>query len=161
MTIAIIGNDFRWTALTTKRFNRKITKLVKKKGACTFLFTGKNGFDLLCWLLVSRLQRRYPDIKRVCAEIEYKDDDPFKDVISMYEESFLIEEGSDTGEMAESVRNRVMIEMSDVLLTYFDEKKARASTTKGYTELAIEQAQKMSKRVINLKYKLFSEKVKK
>lgn len=153
MIVAVIGNEhFKLNASTTRRFNRKITKLVKRGGARIFLFTGDGSFDIFCRLFVSRLQREYSDIKRVYVRIKDEDDDPLQDNISlMFDSSFVIEEARAAGEMAESVRNKMMLEMCDALLTYFDTKKLR--TTKGYAELAIEQAQEMKKQVFNLKNK--------
>ena len=150
MTVAIIGeNNFKWNASTTGRFKKKLTKLVEKDGARTFLFTCEGNFDLLCWLIASKLRARFPDIKRVYARIKNEDEDPFKDANLMYDYAFLLDEVRKAGEFAESVRNEAMINMCDVLVTYFVTKDVRAPKIKGYTEAAVEHALENKKRVLN------------
>ena len=151
MIVAFIGSDnFKWTPSTTRQFKNKITKLVEKDGARTFLFTSDGNFDLLCWVIVTKLRRNYPDIKRVYARITSEEDNPFKDVNLMYDHTFLLDEVRSAGKLAKSVRNKAMINMCDVLVTYFVTKNVRAPKINGYTEEAVEYAQQSQKPVINL-----------
>ena len=48
MTVAFLGNNnFKWTERVMRQFKMKITNLVEKDGARSFLFTGDGNFDLL------------------------------------------------------------------------------------------------------------------
>ena len=153
MIVACIGNDnFKWRTRTTRRFKKKITKLVKKDGARTFLFTGEGNFDLLCWVIITKLKGSYPDIKRVFAQTKDEDnDDDRKLVALMYEHTFLLDSVRDAQEMAETVRNEAMVGMCDMLVTYFNTKELQQTVRiRSYAELAMECARENKKRVINL-----------
>ena len=151
MTVAFIGSDnFKWTASTTWQFKNKITKLVERDGARTFLFTSNGNFDLLCWVIVTKLRRNYPDIQRIYARINSEEDDPFDTVNLFYEHTFLLDEVCNAGKLAKSVRNKSMVKMCDVLVTYFVTKNVRAQKINGYTEEAVEYAHEIQKSVINL-----------
>ena len=111
MTVAFIGSDlFKWTERLTKRFNKNISKVVKRDGARTFLFTCEGNFELLCWVIVTRLKQKFPDIERVYARAKCEDDDGKPEYEElMYERTILLGSVGDDGTSAESVRNEAMV----------------------------------------------------
>ena len=151
MTVAFIGeSNFKWTAATTRKFNRKITKMVEKTGARTFLFTHQGNFDFLCWIIVTKLRSRFRDITRVYVRINDEEADPYNSTALMFDKTFLLTEARDAGIRAEFVRNDMMVDTCDLLVTYFQTKKLKTPRIKGDEETAAEKAQKMKKQVLNL-----------
>ena len=152
MTVAFIGsNNFQWTRRSIKRLSRIITKLIVRNGARIFLFTGDGFFDDMCWVFVTKLQARYPNIKRVYARTKHGEDgDYLKKIMICYEQTFLLDAVRDAGVLAQLVRNEAMVGMCDVLVTYCETDNVQMPRIKDEAELAVEYAQKSQKRVINI-----------
>ena len=152
MTVAIIGSrGFKMTRVSMKRLKKEITKLVVKDGARDFLFTGDCAFDFACWAIVFRLKTRNYNVRRIFVRTNWNDsDEKLKERMVMYEDAILPDAVRDAGMLAPCVRNEAMVEMCDVLVTYFKTDNLKRPRIKGYEEVAAEQAQQKKKRVINL-----------
>ena len=152
MTVAFIGsNNHEWGKTSMKRLSKEITKLVEREGADVFLFTDGGVFDDACWVVVTQLLVRYPNIRRVYARTKNDDyDDRLKKIGLCYECTFLIDAVRDAGIFAQSVRNEAIVEMCDVLVTCFDMKKLPSVRIKSVTEMAVEYARQRKKRIINI-----------
>lgn len=152
MIVAFIGSvDFKMTKWTMRRLEKKITKLVEEEGARNFLFTTEGAFDFACWANVLKLKTRYPDICRIYVATKYDYDEfPITPIEILYEQTLFDDAVCNAGEKAPRLRNEVMIEKCDVLVTYCNTRKSKKSSTKSETEIAIEYAQQKKKRVINL-----------
>ena len=151
MTVAIIGSmGFKMTRTSMRRLVKVITNLVVKNGARKFLFAIDGAFDFACWAIVFKLKIRYPDIRRICVRTNSVEGEALEEIMQVYEEIFVPDQICDAGMLAECVRNEVMVERCDVLVTYFQTKNLRMPRIKGYEEMAAEHSQKLGKRVINL-----------
>lgn len=124
--------------------------MVVKDGAREFLFVGDGAFDFACWVVVFKLKMRYTDIRRIYARTKYQDGDKqLQKIMQMYEDTFLPDEVLNAGMLAEAVRNQVMVDKCDILVTYFNNKKLPTPRIVAYEETAAEYAQKSGKRVVN------------
>ena len=103
-----------------------------------------------CWIIVTRLKRQHSDIRRIYVRTKSEADDPFKDATLMYDDSILLDAVRYAGMLAESVRNRAMVDMCDILVTYLNAKNLQISRIKSVAEIAIECADENKKRIVNL-----------
>ena len=129
-----------------------ITALIEKEKAETFLFGSKSEFNDLCYEVVSELKDKYPHIRRteVRSANEYLPQMYIDITLKYYEETVFPESVSGAGYRSYLKRNQAMIDMCDVLITYFDKGyRLSAGRTSG-TRTAVEYAQKKKKRVLNL-----------
>ena len=132
-----------------RRLEKKITNLVVKHGAREFLFAINGAFDFACWAIVFKLKIRFSDIRRVYVRTKCADDEELKEIMLVYEDTFVPNEVRNAGMLAEVVRNEIMVERCDILVTYFKTKNLRRPRIVDYGETAAEYAQKLGKRVIN------------
>ena len=150
MIVAFLGpRRLKITKEVETRLIDTIAKLVVNDGAYVFLFTNEGRFDYACWEIVTSLQVLYPNIRRIYARKEDKDDVKYLQGIC-YEDAFLLDAVRDAGILAESVRDDAMIGMCDILVTYFDTENLRMPRIKSDVETAVDCARKYNKRVINI-----------
>lgn len=152
MTVAFIGsNDFKRAVPTTVKMWNELTKLVTDEGADVFLFTNEGLFDNSCWQVVTQLQTQHPNIKRIYAQTGYEDNrGELQELEKCYEEIILLNSLCENKVLAPFARNRFMVLMSDVLVTYFDDTNLRMPRIASSTEEAIQFANRYKKRIINL-----------
>lgn len=133
-----------------RRLERIITNLVVRRGAREFLFAINGAFDFACWAIVFKLKIRYTDIRRICVRTNCAESEAIEEIMQGYEEILVPDEVRDAGMLEECVRNEVMVERCDVLVTHFQTKNLRMPRIKGYEEMAAEHAQELGKQVINM-----------
>ena len=167
MTVAFIGHrNVERTEILEKRLTEIVVNLIEKEKVDTFLFGSRSRFDSLCYEIVSKLKKTYTNINRVYvrATYEYIDEDYADYLLKFYEKTFFPDKVSGAGAKSYVVRNQVMVDMCDVLVTYCDSNYTppenttgnkmlniiNASKKKSGTQTAIRYAQKMDKRIINL-----------
>ena len=150
MVVSFVGpNNFERTRVAMARLIDAIAKLIINDEACVFLFTNEGSFDNACWQIVSAFQKIYPDIRRIYARKRYENSEE-QDIMTCYEEMFLLDAVRNAGFYATSVRNEAMVGMCDVLVTYCNMNNQQMPRLKEYEEMAVELAQQTKKRVINI-----------
>lgn len=131
-----------------KRLEVVITNLVVNEWTSSFLFTNIGAFDAACYEIVSKQKRIFPDIRRqyVSGDCEH---DAFERerLSSLYETSILSDE---EGSISYELRDKAMIDMCDVLVTYCDINYQLTAKWLSSTAMAIAYAWKKKKRIINL-----------
>ena len=122
------------------------------EGVDTFLFGSVGDFNWLCYEVVSELKERYQHIRRVYVRAEYDvvSEDYVEYLYSHYEDSFFPGKVLKAGARSYVVRNQVMIEKCDVLVTNCDVNYKAPRNTKSGTIMAVAYAMRKKKRVINL-----------
>lgn len=152
MTVAFIGSDdFERTVSATAKMWDVLTKLVTDEGADVFLFTNEGAFDEYCWQMVTELKRCHPNIKLIHAKTGYEDnptDLPLLEVF--YDKIISLHSLCENRYLAPYDRNRFMVFVSDVLVTYFNMRNLTTPRIESITEEAIKFAKRYKKRVINL-----------
>ena len=129
-----------------------VTALIEKEKVDTFLFGSKSEFNDLCYEVVTELKNKYPHIRRieVRASNEYLPRIYLDITLKYYEETVFPESVGGAGYRSYIKRNQAMIDMCDILVTYFDKDfQLPAGKTSG-TRKAVEYALKKNKRIINL-----------
>ena len=152
MIVALIGsNDFKQTSLSAIKLWNVLSKLVANDGVDIFMFTNEGLFDFSCWQIVSQLKMQHPNIKRVYVQTGYESNrGGLQEIEKCYEKIFLLNAVCEDRVLAPYVRNRIMIGLCDVLVTYFDASNLQTPRIESTTELAIKCAHEQKKRVINL-----------
>ena len=149
MVVAFIGaNKIQRTGDLAIRFWKEITKLIVDDGADIFLFTNDGAFDDCCWLIVSQLQTLHPNVRRIY--VSGDSDEKLKEIEKGYDKALVLDELCNDGILAQSVRNRIMIDLSNVLVTYCDTGYKPTPRIKSEEETALEYARHKKKRIINL-----------
>lgn len=148
------------------------------QGADTFIFGSRSDFDYICWSVVTELQEKFPNVKRIkhnaphevaftskadrenCEmlylklvheEVHYSD----------YEEAFDCGKSFHSGKNAYRMRNQKMIDNSDVCVFYYDKSylppKRKQSKRhvfnyqpKSGTAISFAYAKRKKKKIINL-----------
>ena len=100
-----------------------IENLIVNENVKVFLFGSRSKFDDLCYDVVSELQEKYPDIKRVYvrSQYEYVGKDYEDYLLQYYEETYYPENCKGAGKLSHIKRNQEMINKSDYCLFYYDE----------------------------------------
>ena len=133
-----------------------ITSLIEEDNADMFLFGSRSEFNELCYKVVTKLKERYPQIKRI--EVRSSNEELPQSYIDLilkdYEGTFFPKQVSGAGNCSYIKRNQTMIDMCDVLVTYYDKNykptgRTRKSDKSG-TEIAALYALKKKKQVINI-----------
>ena len=165
MKVAFIGHrDIEVTEALLQRLTETVASLIEEKSADTFLFGSKSDFNNLCYEAVTKLKENYPDIQRVYVMSAYQyDDETYTEYLSThYDRTFYPKAVNGAGNRSHLKRNQAMIDLCDVLVTYYDKdyrmptafKKAGSLKIpierKSDTELAVVHAEKTGKEVINL-----------
>lgn len=153
MTVAFIGHRNVDNSQSLKlRVTEIIEKLIVEKNADNFLFGSKSEFDNLCYEVVTEQKKKYPQICRVFvrAEYEYINESYSEYLSSLYEDTFFPTQVHGAGALSYIKRNKVMIDMTDFLVVYFNEDYVPKSKTKSGTKIAVNYAQGKNVPIINL-----------
>ena len=168
MKVAIVGHrKVQNKEELVGRIYDTLTDLVENQGADTFLFGSKGEFDRLCFDVVTEMRKIYPHIRRVYVRAQYEEITKFYEeyLLENYEETFFPDKVHGSNELCYIVRNFCMIEMCDMLLTYYDDNYLPPSkTTKNKmlahaccnkksqsgTCMAVRYAKRRKKKIINL-----------
>lgn len=100
-----------------------VQNLIVNENVKVFLFGSRNKFDDLCYEVVSELQEKYPDIKRVYVRSQYElvDKDYKSYLLQFYEETYFPDNCKGAGKLSHIKRNQAMIDQSDYCLFYYNE----------------------------------------
>ncbi len=153
MKVAFIGHrKIEQTFELKEKLTNEIERLIVNDNADTFLFGSKSEFNDLCYEVVSNLKSKYVYIQRVFVRAEYEFiDKSYSDyLLTLYEDTFFPIEVQKAGMLSYIKRNQVMIDMSDVLVTFCNPKYILVSNTRSGTKIAVDYALKKKKRIINL-----------
>lgn len=171
MRVAFVGHrDIENYEAVQVRLTEVVTALIAEEGADTFLFGSNGHFNYMCYAVVTNLKYTFPHIRRIYVRGEYDvvSDEYIDYLYTMYEDTFFPDKVLNAGVRSYVVRNEVMVDMCDVLLTYYDAnyvppqkitKKDMFDLVyvnqkpKSGTQMAVSYAQRKKKRIINLFYK--------
>lgn len=100
-----------------------VEDLIVNKAVTTFLFGSRSKFDSLCKKIVTELQEKYPNIKRVYirAESEHISQDYKEYLLEGCDDTYYPEKISGSDRAAYVERNKIMIDKSDYCIFYYDE----------------------------------------
>lgn len=151
--VAFIGHrKIEKTEELRQKLTKIVTTLIEEGNADTFLFGSKSVFDDICLDVVTMLKGYYPYIKRIYirSTYEYIGDSYLNYLLTLYDSTFFPNKVSGAGYCSYIKRNQSMIDMCDVLVTYFNKNyQLPAGKTSG-TKTAVLHALKKKKRIINL-----------
>ncbi len=150
MKIAFIGHrHIERTEALKEKLTQLAEVLIVEYNADIFLFGSKSEFNDLCYEVITDLKDKYKYIQRIYvrAEYEYVDEFYIKYLLSLYEDTFYPSQACGAGKLSYVKRNQVMIDMCEVLVTYFDN---RLKNRTGGTKIAVAYAYRRKKSVINL-----------
>ena len=153
MKIAFIGHrKIEERGGLRQKITDSVTALIEKKKADTFLFGSKSEFNDLCYEVVSELKDEYPHIRRidVRATNEHLPQMYIDITLKYYEETVFPESVSGAGYRSYIKRNQAMIDMCNILITYFDKEYCQSVGRISGTRKAVEYAIKKNKQMINL-----------
>ena len=133
------------------KLNEIIEKLIVGENVDTFLFGSKSRFNSLCLELVTKIQEKYPHIKRIYirAEYPYISEHYRNYLLESYEDTYYPEHIIGSGRAAYVERNYEMIERSHFCVVYYD-KQHSPSTRKSGTKIALDYATERLKHIIIL-----------
>ena len=151
MIVAFIGSDdFKHSVPIDVKMRDVMKKLVADDGADTFFFTNEGVFDEYCWQIVNKLKTRHRNIMRVFVETGFEDNIEEPPVLELfYDKIISLQSLCEDKKLAPYARNRFMVGMCDVLVTYFDTLNLKTPRI-SITEEAIKFAKRYKKRIINL-----------
>lgn len=156
MTIGLIGHrEIEEKEAVKEALTAVIEKLITKDEPLEFLFGSVSDFDDICYETVTELKNKYYYIKTniwrtyVRAEFENIPNWYQKYLEELYEESFFPYEVHNAGKAAYVKRNRVIVDMSDLLLVYYNKDYAPKNRNSG-TAIALKYAHSKKKRIINI-----------
>ena len=140
MKVAFIGQhsfgDKVDTGLLEKKVEKTVEKLITENGAEEFIFGSMIGFDYICYLVVTQLQKKYPNIKRVYRSQfslpNRKTQKQFSEHFDKCEFPLITSK-----KLSHIKRNETMIDKCDLLITYYD--KDYKSKGMFYEEVSITQ----------------------
>ena len=140
-----------------------ILTLIDDRNADTFLFGSRSDFNSLCLEVVTELQKKRPNIKRVYVRAEYpyinKDYEDY--LLGSYDATYIPKNVIEAGKAAYVERNYHMIDKADLCIFYYNEnyKPPLKPATRGRitreqpksgTKVAYEYALKQRKATHNL-----------
>ena len=128
-----------------------IEKLIVEENVDTFLFGSKSAFDSLCYGIVTKIKKKYPQIKRVYVRAVYPHiDGSYKNrLLTSYDDTYYPEKVAGAKKACYVKRNYEMIDKSHICVFYYSEKEAPANRKSG-TKVALDYAVKKDKRIINV-----------
>lgn len=145
MKVAFIGHR---TVDNKKGVKRKVAEVVErliiKENADFFFFGSNSEFDDICYDVVTKLKKQYPDVCRV----DFLESAKF--VRKSYDETYFPSQVHGAGVASYIRRNEAMIDFCDVLVVYYNEDYSPKTNTKSGTKIAINYARKENKRIINV-----------
>lgn len=136
-----------------KKLKKVIYTLINEEDAEIFLFGGKGQFDEVSLAAVTELKQKYfPLIERIYVRAIYEQitDDYKSFLLLFYDKTFYPKEVKGARYFSYVKRNEVMIDMCDILITYYDKNYPSLTGLKSGTKVAVEYAIKKHKRIINL-----------
>ena len=100
-----------------------VENLIVNENVKVFLFGSRSKFDDLCYDVVSELQEKYLDIKRVYvrSQYEYISKDYEDYLLNYYEKTYFPQKCKGAGKLSHTKRNEEMIDKSDYCLFYYNE----------------------------------------
>lgn len=106
----------------------------------------------MCYEIVTELQDCYEHIQRIYvrAEHEFISKSYTEILLTHYEDTFYPSQVREAGSLSYIKRNQAMIDMSQVLIVYYNQDYTPKTRTNSGTKLAVEYARKSNKRIINL-----------
>ena len=130
-----------------------IEELIVKESADTFLFGSKGMFNALCYEVVSALKIKYTSIRRIYVRAEYEHIDSAytKYLLTFFEDTFYPMQVHGAGTVSYIKRNQVMIDMSDILVVYYDTEYVSTAQRHSGTKIAVAYANKKNKRIVYMK----------
>ncbi len=152
MKCGIIGNrKIEFKDLLELKLRDLIEKLINIEKVDTFIFGSKSEFDDLCWQIISELQNNY-DIQMVDYYCGYE-----KPILKnhkilgqkYYDKINKPANVLNAGKYLYIERNKSIINDSDLMLFYYNEKYSPVNTHSG-TKIAYDYALKMKKKCINV-----------
>ncbi len=153
MKVAFIGHrtiDQKMN-LAEKLLNT-VKELIINEKADIFLFGSRSDFNNLCYDTVTKLKETYQYIKRVYVRAEYEFINySYKEyLLTFYEDTFYPAQVHGAGKLSYIKRNCVLVDESDILVTYCDMGYKPKTGTKSGTKMAVDYALRTGKRIINL-----------
>ena len=151
MTIAFIGHRNITVSKELENSLRDlIVNLIIQNNADTFLFGSRSEFNSLCYDVVTELKKAYPHITRIYvrAEYEYINDEYTEYLLSRYENTFYPPQIKNAGKKVYIERNKIMIDMCDILVTYYN-RNILVNRSSG-THIAITYAQRKKTHICNI-----------
>lgn len=133
-----------------------IENLIVSQNADTFIFGGRGMFDELCYDVVTRLQKKYQNIKRVYlrSQFEFIGKQYKEYLLESYEVTEFPQTVHNAGRLSHVKRNEAMIDMSDVLIVFYDKEYKpncrNGNITKSGTGIALDYAKRKGKKIINV-----------
>ncbi len=123
-----------------------LESLILERGVTVFLFGSRSEFNTMCYEAVSKLKEKYAYISRIYVRGEYLNigEDYKKYLLSKYEHTYFPEQAINAGKLVYIIRNRVMIDESDICIFYFDKERNVG------TRYAYEYAVNHRKKIFNL-----------
>lgn len=154
LTVAFIGHRQvkNWKELI-KKVRIVVSKLIDEENAETFLFGSNSSFDSACVIAVKQIKEYfYPLIKRIYVRASYeKITEEYRSyLLTDYDETFYPYGVKNAGYRCYVKRNQIMIDMCDILVTYYDMDYQQMKGCLSGTKNAVEYALKKNKRIINL-----------
>lgn len=121
--ITFIGHRTISYSLALEEALKEYISSIILKGAKTFLFGSKSGFDTLTLKVVSELKKEYPYIKRVYVRAEYPNLSGIYEKIIMknYDCTIYPDCVKEAGRACYIERNKYMIDHSDLVIFYYKE----------------------------------------
>ena len=155
MRVAIIVREnLTVTETLKKQLKEIVTNLVVDAFATNFLFNGIGEFDTACYEIVTNLKKVFPELQREFYtpnrefngnEVEY--------YLTLYEKINLTNK---SGGISYDMRDQVMVDKCDILVTYCDLDREQSAKWTSSTARTIAYAWKEKKRIVNLfEYKNF------
>ena len=149
-------------ASVTERVKSVVMELLVK-GISRFLFGSRSEFNDICLLVVTELQKDYPEIVRVYVRSQYPElSDMYKKyLLEGYDETVFPKGVENAGRASYVERNEYMIDSSSVCVFYYDENYkpvVKKSVNrhlpdiqpKSGTKTAFEYAVRKQKKIVNV-----------
>ena len=142
-------------AVLTKRqyeyLYNKLENLIAAGTITTFLLGSNSNFNSICKDITEKLKIKYPYIKRIYvrAEYQYIDKSYYDYLLQMYDDSFYPKEVVGANKLSYVKRNQVMIDESDIVFFYFNNKE---DIYKSGTKIAYKYALLKKKNIENIYY---------
>lgn len=132
-----------------------IELLVIKEDITTFIFGSKSMFYEYCWVAINILKNKYPYLKRIVLDCQHEHSLKLEDIDSFenqiyYDEVLKSNRSINAGKYTYINRNYEMIDMSDVVLFYYNKEYVPKRNTRSGTSLAYQYAKQKNKRIYNL-----------
>ncbi len=138
--------------LFTKAIKSVVSRLIEEENAETFLFANNSSFDRCCLDAVTELKRHYPLIRRVCIlppqQMPQYDLNCYR--LHDYDEIYNPYTEGKYGYGKSVNRSQIMIDKSDILVTYYADDYRLFKGARLGAKMAINYALKKNKKVVNI-----------